>query len=236
MRRLTRKQIKQDELIGLVDHGVHWLGQNWRQAAYGLAGVIVVALVWWGTKTILASRGDAAGEALSKAVATYAAPVGSAAPSDAKLKFATDTERLTAAETAFSGVRSKYSMSAEARVARLYLARIAMDRNDREKAIRELGELTSKRSADPVVRMAMLSLVRLRVEKGEGAQLVADLEAMAAGKDPRLPRDVALWQLAQLWEHDGKPEEASKLYRKLAEEFPDSPYRNDAAQRAGSAS
>lgn len=236
MRRLTRKQIKQDELIGLVDHGMHWLGQNWRQAALGLIGAIVVALVVWGTRAILASRGDAAGEALSKAVATYAAPVGSAAPADAKLKFATDTERLAAAEKAFSGVRSKYSLSAEARMARLYLARIAMDRNDKEKAIRELGELASKRSADPVVRMAMLNLVRLRVEKGEGAQLVPDLEAMAAGKDPRLPRDVALWQLAQLWEHDGKPEEASKLYRKLADEFPDSPYRSDAAQRAGSAS
>ena len=82
----------------------------------------------------------------------------------------------------------------------------------------------------------MLNLVRLRVEKGEGAQLAPDLEAMAAGKDPRLPRDVALWQLAQLREHDGNSEEASNLYRKLVSEFPDSPYRGDAAQRAGSAS
>lgn len=236
MRRLTRKQIKQDEFIGLVDRVVHWLGANWRQAVYGLGGAIVVALVVWGARTFLASRSEAAGEALSKAIATYAAPVGAAAPADATLKFATDTERLAAAEKAFSEVRSKYSMTAEARLARLYLARIAMDRNDREKAIRELGELASKRSADPVVRMAMLNLVRLRVEKGEGAQLVPDLEAMVAGKDPRLPRDVALWQLARVYELDGKLDEASKLYRKLADEFPDSPYRGDAAQRAGWAS
>lgn len=236
MRRLTRKQIKQDELIGLVDQVMHWLGQNWRQAALGLAGAFVVAMVVWGTRAFLASRTDAAGEALSRAVATYSAPVGSAAPAEATLKFATDTERLAAAEKAFSEVRSKYSLTAEARMARLYLARIAMDRNDRDKAIRELGELASKHSAEPVVRMAMLNLVRLRIEKGEGAQLVKDLEAMVAGKDPRLPRDVALFQLGQLWEHDGKPEEAAKMYRKLAEEFPESPYRSEAAQRAGSAS
>lgn len=236
MRRLTRKQIKEDEFIGLVDRGVHWLGENWRQAAYGLGGAIVVALAVWGARSFLASRGEAAGVALSKAIATYSAPVGAAAPADAKLKFATEAERRAAAEKAFSEVRSKYSLTAEARVARLYLARIAMDRNDKDAAIRELAELASKRSADPVVRMAMLNLVRLRIEKGEGPQVVPDLEAMAAGKDPRLPRDVALWQLAQLREHDGKAEEASRLYRKLAEEFPDSPYRGDAAQRAGSAS
>ena len=82
----------------------------------------------------------------------------------------------------------------------------------------------------------MLNLVRLRVAKGEGSQLVKDLEAMVAGKDPRLPRDVALFQLAQLWEHDGKPDEAAKLYRKLADEFPESPYRTEAQQKAGSAS
>ncbi|HPW55773.1 MAG: tetratricopeptide repeat protein [Thermoanaerobaculaceae bacterium] len=236
MRRLTRKQIKQDELIGLVDQGMNWLSQNSRQALLGLIGAIVVVMLVWGTRAILDSRGEAAGEALSKAIAIYAAPVGSAAPTDAKLKFATATERLAAAETAFSGVRSKYSWRAESRLARLYLARIAMDRNDKEQAIRELSELVRKSSADPVVRMAMLNLVRLRVEKGEGAQLAPDLEAMAAGKDPRLPRDVALWQLAQLREHDGNSEEASNLYRKLVSEFPDSPYRGDAAQRAGSAS
>ncbi|MCU0293197.1 MAG: tetratricopeptide repeat protein [Thermoanaerobaculaceae bacterium] len=235
-RRLTRKQIKQDEFITFVDRAVHWLGSNWRQAAVGLGGALVVAMVVWGVRSFVASRGGAAGEALGKAIATYVAPVGSAAPADAKIKFATDTERLAAAEKAFGDVKSKYSLTSESRMARLYLARIAMDRNDKEKAIRELSELASKHSDEPVVRLAMLNLVRLRVAKGEGSQLVKDLEAMVAGKDPRLPRDVALFQLAQLWEHDGKPEEASKLYRKLADEFPESPYRSEAQQKAGSAS
>jgi TolA-binding protein len=77
----------------------------------------------------------------------------------------------------------------------------------------------------------MLDLVRLRVARGEGIQLVGQLEAMAAGKDPRLPRDTAIFQLAQIWDHEGKREEADKLYRKLVEDFPDSPYRLEAQQR-----
>lgn len=236
MRRLTRKQIRNDEFIGFVDQGVHWLGHNWRQAAMGLGGAILVAFVIWGTRLVLSSRGEAAGEALAGAIAVHAAPVGSAAPVDAKLKFATEAERLDAAEKAFEAMRSKYSLTSEARMARLYLAKIAVERGDKDRAIRELAELAGKKSTDAVVRLAMLSLVRLRVEKGEGAMLVKDLEAMVSGKDPRLPRDVALWQLARLWEHDGRPDEAAKLYRKLVNEFPDSPYRGDASQRSGSTS
>jgi len=235
-RRLTRKQIKQDEFISLVDQSFHWMGQNWRQAVAGLGGVLVVALVWWGVSAFIASRSEAGGQAMAEALATYEAPVGNAAAGGGKTTFATDTERLAAAEKAFQAVRSRYWLTPQARIADLYLARIAADRGDLTSAIRKLGEITSKRSSDPLVRLAMLDLIRLRVARGEGPQLVGDLEAMVAGKDPRLPRDAALFELAKLWEHEGKPEDASRMYRKLIEEFPESPYRIDAQQRLSAAS
>lgn len=234
-RRLTRKQIKKDEFITFVDRAVQWTGQNWRQALIGLGGVLAAALVWWGVTAFLGSRTDAASQAISDALAAYNAPVGSAGPADAKVKFATDTERLAAAEKAFKSVGSRYRFTPQAKVAELFLARIAADRGDAPQAIRLLGEIASSRSSDPVVRLAMLDLIRLRVARGEGLQLVSELEAMAAGKDPRLPRDAALFHLAEIWQREGKPEEAAKLYRKLVEDFPDSPYRADAQQRLASA-
>jgi len=235
-RRLTRKQIKQDQFVSLVDRVFHWLGQNWRQAATGLGGVLAVALVWWGVTAVLGSRSDAAAQAMAQALETYGAPVGAAAPPDATVKFATDAERLAASEKAFQAVKSRYWLTPQARVATLFLARIAADRGDQAQAIKLLGEITSRRSGDPVVRLAMLDLIRLRLAKGEGMQLVPELEGMASGKDPRLPRDAALFQLARVWEREGKPEEASKLYRKLVEEFPDSPYRSEAQQHLASGS
>jgi predicted Zn-dependent protease len=232
---LTRKQIKKDEFITFVDRAVQWTGQNWRQAAIGLGVILAAALVWWGVSAFLGSRTAAASQAISDALTVYNAPVGSAAPADAKVKFATDTERLAAAEKAFKSVRSRYRFTPQAKLAELFLARIAVDRGDVPQAIRLLGEIVSSRSSDPVVRLAMLDLIRLRVARGEGLQLVSELQAMAAGKDPRLPRDAALFHLAGIWEHAGKPDEAAKLYRKLVEEFPDSPYRADAQQRLASA-
>ncbi len=234
-RRLTRKQIKKDEFITFVDRAVQWTGHNWRQALIGLGAVLAAALVWWGVTAFLGSRTDAASQAIGGALAAYNAPVGSAAPAGATLKFATDSERLAAAEKAFKSVKSRYRFTPQAKLAELFLARIAADRGDTTQAIRRLGEIASSRSSDPVVRLAMLDLIRLRVARGEGLQLVSELEAMAAGKDPRLPRDAALFHLAQIWQHEGKPEEAAKLYRKLVEDFPDSPYRADAQQRLASA-
>ena len=235
-RRLTRKQIKQDEFISFVDHSFHWLGKNWQQAAYGLGGVLAVALVWWGATAFMGSRSEAAEQSISSAIATYQAPVGGTAPGGGKPWFASDTERLAAAEKAFQSVSSRYWLTPQSRVAALFLARIAVDRGDQALALRKLGEITSRRSSDPVVRLAMLDLVRIRIANGEGTQLVGDLEAMAAGKDPRLTRDAAVFELAKVWDREGKPEEANRFYRKLVEDFPDSPYRPDAQQRLSSGS
>jgi tetratricopeptide (TPR) repeat protein len=235
-RRLTRRQIKKDEFISLFDEVFHWFGENWKQAAMGLGGALAVALIWWLVIVLLGSRSTGASQALVAALETFNAPVGAAAPADAKVKFSTDTERLAAAEKALNQIKSKYWLTAQARFAALYLARIAAERGDQAGALRDLTELASKKVDDPVVRLAMLDLVRLRVAKGEGALLAKDLEAMASGQDPRLPRDVATYQLAKLWESEGKTEEAARYYRKLIENFPESAYRTEAQQKLSTAS
>jgi predicted Zn-dependent protease len=233
-RRLTRKQIKKDQFVSFVDRGMHWLNQNWRQAAIGLGVVLALALIWWGVSAYLAGRTADASQAMTKALEIYQAPVGSSAPAGAAVTFATDAARLDAAQKAFQGVKSHYWLTPQARMAELFLARVAVDRGDQAKALEILTDLTSRHSSDPIVRLAMLDLVRLRVARGEGLQLVGQLEAMAAGKDPRLPRDAALFQLAEIWNHEGKQDEAGKLLRKLVEDFPDSPYRLEAQQRLSS--
>jgi thioredoxin-like negative regulator of GroEL len=235
-RRLTRKQIKKDEFITFVDRVVHWVGANWKQAAAGLGGVIVLGLLYWGVSAFLGARTESAGKALDHALAIYSAPVGSAAPADAKIKFATDTERLDAAEKAFKAIQSRYYLTPQARLVPLYLAHIAADRGDIDQAARTLAAIASKHNADPEVRIATLDLIRLRIAQGEGKQLVPELEAMVAGRDPRLPRDVALYELAQVWDHEGKPDEAAKLYRNLVENYPESSYRFDAQQHLAASS
>jgi len=235
-RRLKRKEIKHDQFITLIDRAMAWMGQNWRTASLVIGGAVALGLVYWGVTLLIASRSGAGAHALSEAVATFAAPVGSPSGSSKGPQFASDTERLDAAEKAFRRVASRYRFTAPGRTAKLYLARIAEERGDVDAAIRLLTELADKRSDHPVVGLATLDLLRLRLARGEGGQLVKELEAMVAGKDPRLPRDLALFQLAQLWERQGNAEEAARLYRKLTEDFPESPYKFEAQQRLNAAS
>jgi len=235
-RRLTRKQIKQNELVSFVDHGMHWLSQNWRRVTAVGGGAFVAGIVIWGVVSLLGSRSSAATKALADALASYNAPVGAAAAADAKLKFNTDSERLAAAETGFRQVSSKYWLTEQGRTAKLYLAAIAAERGDQAQAVRLLGELTSKRRSDPVTRWAMADLVRLRIAKGEGLLLQKDLEGMAAGTDPRLPRDAALFSLAVIQERAGQQAEAARLYKKLVDDYPESPYVYEARQRLAASS
>jgi len=235
-RRLTRRQIKKDQFVGLVDRAAHWLTGNWRQAAIGLGVPLLLALLYWAGAALLGSRDVAASRALTSALETYNAPVGTTVPATAKVFFATDQERLNAAEKAFDRIASRYWLTPQARLAKLHLANIAAQRGDSAKAIRMLSELADKREADPVVAQAMLSLIRLRIAAGDVQLVVPDLEAMAEGNDPRLPRDVALFQLAQLREREGRQDEAARLYRKLVETYTESPYLYEARQRLGSSS
>ncbi len=235
-RRLKRKQIKRDQFITLVDRGMAWMGQNWRTASMVIGCAVALGVAYWGVTLLVATRGGAAAHALSEAVATFAAPVGNPSEGIGGARFATNAERLDAAEKAFRRISSRYRFTAPGRTARLYLARVAEERGDVDAAIRLLSELADKRSDNPVIGLATLDLLRLRLARGEGAQLVKELEAMVAGRDPRLPRDLALFQLAQLWERQGNAEEAVRLYRKLTEDFPESPYKFEAQQRLNAAS
>lgn len=230
-RRLTRKQIKHDEFVTIVDRATRWMGSNWRQAAMGFAGAVVLALAWWGASAFFGARASAAAEALQKGIEAYGAPVGAASTASSTVTFATDSQRLDAAQKAFDRVASRYWLTPQARLARLYLAHIKADRGDVDGAIRALSGLAAKRSADPIVRMAMLDLVHLRMAKHQDQELVPELQAMAEGKDPRLPRDAAMFLLAEVLGRTGKQADATRFYKQLMQDFPDSPYRYEAQQR-----
>lgn len=234
-RRLTRRQIKKDEFITLMDRMVHWLTQNWRQAALGLGGALAVGLLWWAFTMILGSRTAAATRALDEAVRVMEAPVGAAAPAEAKLKFASEKERQEAADRALARVRG-FWFTPQARMARVLQARLLAEKGDLEGAMRELSAVASHRAADPAVRAATLDLLRLRLATGQVEAAIADLEAMASGKDKRLPQDMAMFELGGAYERAGKIAQAQEILRKLVENFPDSPYKVEAQRKLSSLS
>jgi predicted negative regulator of RcsB-dependent stress response len=223
-RRITRKQLKKDdEFVSAAEVIFRWIAENARPLVMGIAGVCVVALLWWGISGWMGSRTDDASLLLYHATQTFE---GEAAPGSF-----TPAGDVAAAEAEFQQVIDSYGRSEQADMARLYLARIALSRGETDAARVALVELAENHGDDVVGRLANLDLLNLRIASGQGIEVAADLEAMVAGQSAGLPRDAALYRLGELYADQGESEKSRSYLEMLVEEFPESPYVTGARQR-----
>jgi len=223
-RRITRKQLKQDdEFVSTMDTVVEWFGENWRPIAGALAAVCAVVVIWWLVGLWNRSKAEDASLALAHAVTTY-----EGTESVGQLEPAGDIE---AAETEFLEVIDAYGSTDQADMARVYLARIHFDRGEIDAARDLLVGLTERHRDNAIGRLATLDLIHLRIAAGQASEVAVDLEAMVTGSDPRLPRDVALYELGQLYLAEQDAAKAAEHFQQLVDQFPESPYVNLARQR-----
>ena len=218
-RRITRKQLKKsDEFVSTMDTVLQWLSGNWQPIAAGLAGICAVALIWWLFGIWSHSRTEDASYALHHAVTTYEGEDG--------LGQLEPTGDLDAAQAEFLQVIEHYGKTDQADMARLYLARIHFDRSETDEARDLLVGLAERHRDDPIGRLATLDLIHLRIAAGQATEVATELEAMVVGSNTSLPRDVALYELGQLYLADQNPTQAGDYFQKLVDEFPESPYIN----------
>ena len=223
-RRITRKQLKQnDEFVSTMDMVLQWLSENWRPIVAGVVGISAAAAIWWMFGLWSDSRSEDASYALNHAVIVYEGEdsVGQLIP----------TGDPDAAEVEFLQVIEHYGKTDQADMARVYLARIYFDRNDTDAARDLLVGLAERHRGDTIGRIATLDLIHLRIAAGQATEVAVELEAMVAGANPSLPRDVALYELGQLYMAEQNQTQAGEYFQKLVDEFPESPYGNLAQTR-----
>jgi predicted negative regulator of RcsB-dependent stress response len=223
-RRITRKQLKKDdEFLSAAEVIFRWIADNAKALMAGTAAVVVVGLLWWAASGWMSSRSAAASLLFYQATQTFE---GEATPGSL-----TPVGDLEAAEAQFQQVIDSYGRTGQADMARLYLARIALNRGQTDEARAAFVELAGEHGDDVIGRLANLDLINLRIASGQGAEVAADLEAMVAGRSAGLPRDAALYRLGELFVEEGQPEKARTYLEMLVEEFPESPFLTNAQQR-----
>jgi len=216
-RRITRKQLKQDEFVSTVDTFMHWFADKWKPFAYSLIAVCAVIMIWWVAGRWSSSRSNQASFALHQAVMA-----------------ADDAERTGDVATAAQHLQEavdEYGRSDQGDMARVFLSRIKLQQGEVETARALLVEVTNRHAGDSIGRVATLDLVQLRVATGQAAEVALELEEMVVGVNESLPRDVALYELGELFVREQDPERARGYYQRLVDEFPESPYRSLAGQR-----
>ncbi len=223
-RRITRKQLKQDdEFVSAAEWIFRWIADNRRQLMAGIGAVFAAAIVWWGASAWMGTRTDDASLLLYHAVQTF--------EGDAVAGTLVPGGDIDAAEIEFQQVVDSYGRSDQADMARLYLARIALSRGQTDEARTVFVDLSQKHGDDLIGRLATLDLIDLRVASGQVDEVAGELEAMIVGQNEGLPRDVALYKLGEVFVTSGDPERARTYFERLVEEFPESPYIMNAQSR-----
>ena len=86
-----------------------------------------------------------------------------------------------------------------------------------------------------LVGSARFSLYQLRIENGEAAAVANDLQTEISKTNPVLPADTLLVLLAHAYDAQGNGVKSKEAYKRIATEYPDSPYALEAQRRVGPA-
>jgi predicted negative regulator of RcsB-dependent stress response len=221
-RRITRKQLKEDEFVSTMDRLIRQFGDYWKPALAALVAVLVIVFIWWMVGQWSDSRADEASARLNEVIKSYQEAMAPGASGD-----------VSEAEAGFAEIISEYGRTTQADVARLFEARIQLGRGESDTARATLVQLVNRHKDDAIGRLAALDLVKLRSASGQGAEVAAELEKMVVGRNTQLPRDVALFELGEVFVAEQKPDQAREYFQKLVDEFPESPYVSQARQRLG---
>ena len=233
-----REDLKRNELEEVLGKGMHYAEDHKRMILYGVGGVLGVVLLAAGIFFWIGSRKDGANELLGQAlradggevVATGANPADPARPT-----FASESARRARSKELFTELESRYGSTSTGRVAKLYLAQIAIAENDKEKAKQLWKAFLDAEPEGSLAAAARINLYKLDREQGRGAELAEELKKMLEQDNKPLPSDVILYQLALTYEALGKSDDARKTYRRIVDEYPQSPYIADAQREAGQA-
>ena len=237
MDRQHRHDLKHDKFVDEIGALSSKARDNQKLLMLLGGGLLAVAVIVYGIFFYRSNQEEKAQEVLAGAIETFDAPVGDATPEQQAVqtgpRFKTEAEKTAAAEKQFKELLDKYSGTDAADVAGLYMARMAAARGD-VKTARPLLETFVKEQKDHMLAgAALFSLYQMRIEGGEAATVAVELNAELAKPEPVLPGDSLLLLLAQAYETQGDSAKSLEAYRRIATEFPESPYAVEAQRRVG---
>jgi tetratricopeptide (TPR) repeat protein len=236
MDRQHRRDLKRDKFVDEVGSLTTRAKENQRLLYAITAVVVVLALIGYGIYFYGSNREQKAQAALGNAITAIDSPLIQAGNPNPGAKYKTEQERTGAAEAMFRDVQKNYSGTKAADVANIYLARIDASKGDVTTARKLLSDFISDHPRHLLVGAARYSLYQLRIANGEAPQVTIELNAeLAKTTDQALPADALLALLAQSYDAQGNSEKSKETYRRIATQFPDSPYAMDAQRRSGPA-
>jgi predicted negative regulator of RcsB-dependent stress response len=230
MKRTERHHLKENEFAEWLIGTRQWYEANRNVVIYGGLAVIVVLLGVIGVVYVRQDTASTASRMLAEAMTITEAPVmpptageKGKPPMQAPGTYPTDKARLEAALPKLMAVADAYP-SLESGVMARYRAAAALVAVGRTaEGIERYREVAAKTTGIFQV-MSKLGIADAQLTAGQYDPALASLKDMAQQAAPEVPVDGVLMQLARGYQLAGKGDEARKTFRRVADEFPQSPY------------
>jgi TolA-binding protein len=235
MKAQERHHLKQNEFVSTVATVTQSYRDN-QGTFVGVAVAVIVAIVlgggyfWWQNR-----NQEQAGALLGVAMTIYQAPVvpPSSVPgaTQAAGSYSSEKARYEAALKAFQEVADKYPSSTAGLAARYHSAETLLSLGRPKDAQQAYQSVVDKAGSSIYGPVSRLGLATVMLADGQNDQAIKAFEELAAQRDGVLPVDGVLMQLAAAYQKTGKTAEARTTYKRVVDEFPDSPYVQDARQQ-----
>ncbi len=204
-------QKKVDEKLEDVERKLAGKG---RTVIYIMAGVVIVAIIAMIVVRMNRSSNATAQAALGKAIELSQSRVTDTPPlaGSTEKTFKTEKERAEASIAEFQAVADKFG-GAVSEKARFFIAvnRLVIDR---QAGIQELEGLAN--ASSDVGKLAKFALAQTRAEDGKADEAIALYQELAAMDDPLVAKETVNFELAKLYEKQGRKQEAVDIYYNIA--------------------
>jgi tetratricopeptide (TPR) repeat protein len=228
MARITRKELKRNELVESFGRTVDYVSHH-RRGAYEVfaaaAAVLAIAAAFF---LFRGWRERQAGRDLSAALEILETRLaGDPAAATAARTFPTAAEREREA-TKHLKAASEKGGTAAGRAAQVILAARA------EKPTTESLAKAARDGQAEVAAAAEIDTARLLAAQGKSTEAIDRLKRAIESPKSVAPKDALLFTLAETYEKAGASADARATYQRLVNDYPNSPYRADARQKLGS--
>jgi predicted negative regulator of RcsB-dependent stress response len=211
MKKVIKKQLKEDEFVSTMTKIMHFLQTRAKEMLIGIAAIAVAGLLYTGIRLIQAQQVKKESRLLSQLL-------------ELRATLSSEPENLAELEK-LSG-NGKY-----ARLGHVLLATHWVENGDLEKAKESLGKVPST-PRDFIYFQARDLLAQVNALEKNYDQAITLFAEIEEAKPKAYTLDAVLFHKAEALEAKGDKPEALILYKKLQEEYPQSYFGYDAAQKA----
>jgi hypothetical protein len=234
MKRTERHRLKENEVWSTVNRAKE-IWDRYRTPILAVAIGILVVVVGVAGFIMRRSQADSqAREMLADAMTieqtkVAPAPVPGAAPAPKPTAgFPSERARDEAALARFMAVASQYPSTDAGIGARYHAAALLTALGRNTEALQRYQEVVDRAGNSVYGQMARLGMADADMAAGKFDVAIATYRELATASTGDLPVDGILMQLGQAYEAAGKPGDAGQAFKRIVDEFPQSPYAAEA--------